>query len=149
MKKFQTIVWSQIWYDQKQVAQTPLWKIQSRVLGKWKNAEIFFTSNLAWLKKVNARTPLWKIQSLQCSVNEGILKICLVSNLAWPKKVGPDTPLKNLVSTVLGNGKYSKTFLTSNLVWPKILLPWPLLQIIQSPQCSVNEKFLKNFWPQI
>ena len=33
----------QIWDDQKKLAQTPLWKIQSRALGKGKNSDKYLT----------------------------------------------------------------------------------------------------------
>ena len=115
--------WSQIWHDEKKLARTPLWQIQSRELSKRKNSENFLTWNFVSPKKFGAWIPLWKIQSPECLVNKKIPKNFLTSNLVWPKNVGPDLPLKNSESRVLVKWKNTEKFFDlkfEKIFWPKI-----------------------------
>ena len=98
------------------------------------------------------QTPPPQIQSPECLVKEKILKkYCPQIWHDQNKFVLRPIPPKNSESRVLCKQKNSEKFLTSNLAWPKNVDD----QIhshpkkIQSPECSVKEKILKTFWPQI
>ena len=127
--------------------RTPLWKIQSPECSvNEKMIDLKFGMTIkSW-----PRLPSEKFSS-EYSVNKKNSEKIFGFKFGVTKKSWHlDPPLKNLESRVFGKwNKYLKKFLTSNLVWPKTKLVQSPLWKIQSPECLVNEKILKNFWPKI
>ena len=148
----------QIWYDHKKLVQGPNpspTNSESRVLSKGKNCEKYFVLKFGMTKTkfVLRPIPLKNSKSRVLCKQKNSEKF-LTSNLAWPKNVDDQThpqPKNNSESRVLSKGKNSENVLTSNLAWPKNVddQTHPQPKNIQSPECSVKEKILKNFWPQI
>ena len=126
----------------------PSEKFSPEHLVKEKIPKNCLVSNLAWPKKVGPDPPL-KNKCPQCLVMEKIPKKFLISNLMWPKKLVPWPHCEKFrVHSALYMKKFWKIFDLKFGMTKKSWCPDPLPKI-QCPQCFVNKKILKNFWPQI